>query len=255
MRKIAKVIGVAFSMYSKIPMPHFVWASEDMRYHLLFFPWIGAVIGGLEIAWYRLAGYLGVGKILSVALAVFLPLFVTGGFHMDGFMDTKDALSSYQGKEKKLEILKDPHIGAFAVIHLLSYLLLALGFASVIEGTKAVVAVSAAFFLSRCLSGLSVIHFPGAKKEGSLYTEADTSGAKVVSIGLVIQMLLVVTALFIYSGMNGILVTAACLLMFLYYYLMSRRQFGGITGDLAGYFVCMAELWSVIVVGIYLVLK
>ena len=55
--------------------------------------------------------------------------------------------------------------------------------------------------------------------------------------------------------MNGILVTAACLLMFLYYYLMSRRQFGGITGDLAGYFVCMAELWSVIVVGIYLVLK
>ena len=101
----------------------------------------------------------------------FLPLFVTGGFHMDGFMDTKDALSSYQGKEKKLEILKDPHIGAFAVIHLLSYLLLALGFASVIEGTKAVVAVSAAFFLSRCLSGLSVIHFPGAKKEGSLYCE------------------------------------------------------------------------------------
>ena len=126
MRKIAKAIGVAFSMYSKIPMPHFVWASEDMRYHLLFFPWIGAVIGGLEIAWYHLAGYLGVGKILSVALAVFLPLFVTGGFHMDGFMDTKDALSSYQGKEKKLEILKDPHIGAFAVIHLLSYLLLAL---------------------------------------------------------------------------------------------------------------------------------
>lgn len=77
-----------------------------MRYHLLFFPWIGAVIGGLEIAWYHLAGYLGVGKILSVALAVFLPLFVTGGFHMDGFMDTKDALSSYHGKEKKLEILK-----------------------------------------------------------------------------------------------------------------------------------------------------
>ena len=97
--------------------------------------------------------------------------------------------------------------------------------------------------------------FNGKKKEGSLYTEADTSGAKVVSIGLVIQMLLVVTALFIYSGMNGILVTAACLLMFLYYYLMIRRQFGGITGDLAGYFVCMAELWSVIVVGIYLVLK
>ena len=77
MRKIAKAIGVAFSMYSKIPMPHFVWASEDMRYHLLFFPWIGAVIGGLEIAWYHLAGYLGVGKILSALLAIPIKRFPT----------------------------------------------------------------------------------------------------------------------------------------------------------------------------------
>ena len=246
---------IAISMYSKIPVPQVEWTKEKMNHAMCFFPLVGAVQGCLLGLWLVIAAQFDLSVGIRFLWASAIPFLVTGGIHMDGFMDTKDALSSYQGKEKKLEILKDPHIGAFAVIHLLSYLLLALGFASVIEGTKAVVAVSAAFFLSRCLSGLSVIHFPGAKKEGSLYTEADTSGAKVVSIGLVIQMLLVVTALFIYSGMNGILVTAACLLMFLYYYLMSRRQFGGITGDLAGYFVCMAELWSVIVVGIYLVLK
>ena len=249
---------IACSMYSRIPMPQVDWTENRMKYAMCFFPLIGVIMGAalwLTALIGENVHTLEEGSLLWAVMGTILPLLITGGIHLDGYLDVTDARSSYGDRAKKLEILKDPHIGAFAVIHLLSYLLLALGFASVIEGTKAVVAVSAAFFLSRCLSGLSVIHFPGAKKEGSLYTEADTSSAKVVSIGLVIQMLLVVTALFIYSGMNGILVTAACLLMFLYYYLMSRRQFGGITGDLAGYFVCMAELWSVIVVGIYLVLK
>ena len=56
------------------------------------------------------------------------PLLVTGGFHVDGFLDTCDALHSYQSMEKKQEILKDPHIGAFAVLSLLTAVLLGLGF-------------------------------------------------------------------------------------------------------------------------------
>ena len=43
---------------------------------------------------------------------------VTGGFHIDGFMDTMDAFHSYKPREEKLAILKDSHIGAFAVIML-----------------------------------------------------------------------------------------------------------------------------------------
>ena len=50
-----------------------------------------------------------------------IPILITGGFHIDGFMDTQDAINSYKPREKKLEILKDPHIGAFAVISLLAY--------------------------------------------------------------------------------------------------------------------------------------
>ena len=40
---IIRGIAVAFSTYSKIPMPQFVWKEEDMRYSMCFFPWIGAV--------------------------------------------------------------------------------------------------------------------------------------------------------------------------------------------------------------------
>ena len=47
-----------------------------------------------------------------------------GGFHADGFLDVSDSLCSYGSREKKLEILKDPHIGAFAVIRLAVYYLI-----------------------------------------------------------------------------------------------------------------------------------
>lgn len=36
---------IALSLYSKIPVPQFVWNEEDMQYSLCFFPWVGAVIG------------------------------------------------------------------------------------------------------------------------------------------------------------------------------------------------------------------
>lgn len=55
---------------------------------------------------------------------VFL-LLITGGIHIDGYMDTMDAVHSYGNREKKLEILKDSHIGAFAVIMLVTYVLAA----------------------------------------------------------------------------------------------------------------------------------
>ncbi|MBD8916504.1 MAG: adenosylcobinamide-GDP ribazoletransferase [Pseudobutyrivibrio sp.] len=255
MKKIAKACNVAFSMYSKIPMPRFEWASEDMRYHLFFFPWIGAVIGLLEWGWYCMTEKFSIGSVLYLTMAIALPILVTGGFHLDGFMDTKDAQSSYQARDKKLVILKDPHIGAFAVIHLVLSLLLAFGFLSVIDQKTAIASLCFSFFMSRCLSGWSVLHFPAAKKEGSLYTEADTSDRRNVSIGLVLQLVIAVGVSVYCTKQYGFLVAAANLMMFLYYYRMSKRTFGGITGDLAGYYVCMAELWSVIVVGVYLVLQ
>ena len=46
--------GIAFSMYSKIPMPQCDWTDDNMKYVMCFFPWIGAVIGALCIGWQQL---------------------------------------------------------------------------------------------------------------------------------------------------------------------------------------------------------
>lgn len=109
---------IAFSMYSKIPMPQFAWKDEEMKYMLCFFPWVGAVIGGCVYLWQIVCEKFAVGMVCYTLIGMAIPLMITGGFHVDGFMDTMDAFHSYQEKEQKLNILKDSHIGAFAVITL-----------------------------------------------------------------------------------------------------------------------------------------
>lgn len=238
-------------MYSRIPMPRFEWASEDMAYHLCFFPWVGAVIGALELLWWRLSSWAGLGQLLFLTVAVAIPLMVTGGFHVDGFMDTCDAVSSYQSRAKKLEILKDPHIGAFAVIHLVIYLLLILGFGSAVGTYQAAIAVAGSFFVSRTLSALSVLWFPGAKKDGSLFASADTAARRVVNAVLAIELVASALVIVLCSRWCGAFVLLFMAAAFGWYFIMSRRIFGGITGDIAGYFVCVAELAAVAAAGIY----
>ena len=106
---IIKSICVAFSMYSKIPMPRVEWNEKNMKYAMCFFPLVGAVIGGLMLLVRFLCGRFGFNTSVYAVVMTALPVLVSGGIHTDGFIDTVDALSSYGDKEKKLEILKDPH--------------------------------------------------------------------------------------------------------------------------------------------------
>ena len=104
-------------------MPRFSWREEEMSYSLIFFPLVGAVIGLLIMLLNMPAFMRSCPLSVRVPVTLAIPLFVTGGFHVDGFMDTEDALRSYASPERKLEILKDPHVGAFAVIGLIKILL------------------------------------------------------------------------------------------------------------------------------------
>lgn len=245
-----KSLTVAFSIYSKIPVPRFTWGSDDMKYHLIFFPWVGAVIGGAEWGWFKLCcGVFASNHLFYIMIALALPLLITGGFHLDGFLDTMDALHSYGDRQKKLEILIDPHIGAFAVISFALYLLLAGAFLSLVNENSscAVIASSFSFFISRCLSGISVLTFPKAKPDGMLAAESASKKPLFVIVILFIELAAGGGLLFYLTGLYAVFTLSAILLSFLYYYAMSRKNFGGITGDLAGFFVCLSELLSLLV--------
>lgn len=239
--RILKAFCIAFSMYSRIPMPQFAWRDEDMKYALCFFPWVGAVIGGLIWLWSRLCAACGVGRLCELLVCAAVPLLVTGGLHVDGFMDTMDAFHSYQPKEKKLEIMKDPHIGAFSVIMAVTFGLLYLGALSEIRDPRLLRIFCAGFFLSRCLSGLGVVSFPAAKKEGLLFTFAGSADCGIVKAALSLQAILCAGFMLWQSVIAGGIAAVSALCVFGYYYRRCKKELGGITGDTAGYFTVLCE--------------
>lgn len=137
--------------------------------HVLFFPFIGAVIGAVSLGAAWLANYLGFNvTFLSVALTV-LPVLITGGIHVDGLLDTADALSSWQERKRRLEILKDSNAGAFAVITAGVYFLCWLGaYSEICFDRQAMIIVAFGFMVSRCFSGLGVITLPKAREDGTV---------------------------------------------------------------------------------------
>lgn len=231
---------VAFSMYSKIPMPRTEWTKDSMKYAMCFFPAIGLVIGGILYLWFWL-GQTMQGSLFFTAVSVLIPVLITGGIHLDGLMDTADALSSYKSREERLEILKDSHAGAFAIIVGICYFILYLGVYS--EVTLEMMQVLwLSFVLSRAFSGLAVVTFPLAKNTGLAATFSDMAVKKVVKYTMIVVILAAGAAALAIHPAYGLAALCAVILVFIYYYRMSMKTFGGITGDLAGFFLSVAEL-------------
>ena len=241
--KLWNSLLIAFSTYSSLPVPKADWKPENMRYSMCFFPLIGAVSGLLLWGLSALCHVLRVGIGLFAAAATVLPLAVSGGIHLDGFCDTSDALASHREREKKLEILKDPHTGAFAVIACVLYLLLTFGFWTELErADSAVLVLAIGFVLSRSLSGLSVASFRCAEGSSLLAAFSDASHKKAVRAVLLAFLLLCAGFMLWLDLLLGLAALAAAGLSFFYYRVTSYQQFGGINGDLAGWFLQICEL-------------
>ena len=115
-----------FPMYSRIPMPMFEWkrgghrsmpcnVSSSHRHGDQ-----GSILRDVPAALMASSGsFLAAGILLTA-----VPIFITGGIHMDGFMDTCDARASYGDRGEETRDLEGHPTGAFAVIFGALYLIL-----------------------------------------------------------------------------------------------------------------------------------
>ena len=252
--KILRWIAVSFSMFSRIPMPRFKWEEDDMSQSLTFFPWVGAVIGLLTYG----AGYIYYELDLPFwavgAVILLIPILVTGGFHLDGYMDVKDALSSYADRDKKLEILKDPNVGSFAIIGIICRIIIMLVSICMIllyGNYRSLAVMSLIFWNARCLSGLTSILFPKARKSGMLYGETSETGKSTV-VFLIIQLLLGLGFTIYNDYRLAVLMIVVGGLLVLLYRKKTDREFGGVTGDTAGYFITCLESDMLLIMAVLL---
>ncbi len=240
---------VALSTYSAIPVPQFEWNEKNMKYAICFFPAVGILCGTVLWLWYVFCQWFSVSAILFGVVAVCLPLLLTGGIHMDGFMDTVDALASHQSRERKLEILKDSHIGAFAPIYLCIYLLMNFGLFHEIYLQGNVILMIPVYILSRSMSTLCAVNLPNARKSGMLCAYTKDTDRKKATAAMAILIVLCWATLLATALLPGSMAVAASILSVLFYRNMAMKQFGGVTGDTSGFFLqicelsCMAGIW------------
>ena len=239
-----RALLAAFSTYSAIPMPLFRWDERVSGRVLGLFPAVGLVCGAALAGWYWLCRHLDWGATLFAAVAVCLPLLLTGGIHLDGYMDTVDAISSHQSRERKLEILKDPNCGAFAVIYCGIYLLVCAGLFSALYGaedSRALLALCPGYVLSRALSALCAVTMPSARHAGMLYSYTAPARRRFTLGAALVFGLCAVGAMALLSPRSALGAAAAALLWVPAYRCLARRVFGGVTGDTAGVFLQLCE--------------
>ena len=239
---VLRGLVLAFSSFSQVPMPQIEWREENMRYMMCFFPVVGLAIGAVIALWVLVTGALGFGPVLFGAGLALIPVAVTGGIHLDGFCDVVDAQSSHAESERKREILKDPHTGAFAAIGVAAYLIAYAAIASELEPTLTVAALLACMHVaSRCMSGISTVAYPTSASKGmlSMFHES-AQGRKALAI-LVAELAVCVVAVAIAypPALVAVLIGLICLVLL---YPFAKTQFGGMSGDLAGFFLQVAEL-------------
>lgn len=244
MKTLLSTVAVACSMFSALPMPRVDWTPRNLRYALCAFPLVGAAVGLCWWGWAAVSGWLDLGGLLRAAGFCLLPVFVTGGIHLDGYADTCDALASHAAPEKKQDILKDPRCGAFAVIRLCVYFVAYLALLTEFSPTdRAIACMGLAFVLSRTLSGWAIAALPLARDTGLAHTFASHADRRRVGAILLCAAVALALALCLLGRWTGLAMAAAGGVTLWRYAWVAKREFGGISGDLAGWFLQKAEIW------------
>ena len=239
---LVRAMILIFSTYTRIPAPQAKWDDEAMKFAIAFLPLVGAVMGGMIWIWQTLCRYFKLSSVLFAAITVALPIWVTGGIHMDGYCDTLDALASWRDKERRLEILKDPKVGAFAVIRFGVYVLVSFALLYELAESGYDAGIGFTFILSRCFAAWSAITMAKAKKNGMLAAFTEKTDRKKAGITLALLTALGAVGWAYFTFPYGLFGIAFCLPVTLWYRGMAKKHFGGVTGDTTGYYLQTVEL-------------
>jgi adenosylcobinamide-GDP ribazoletransferase len=212
-----------------------------------YFPLVGLVLGGLLAGLDLAAGQVlppaVVGALLLAALLV-----LTRALHTEGFLDTCDGLLGGHDRESRLSILRDSHVGAFAVVGGISLLLLKWTLLLGIPESERI----GLLILFPCLSRFAMVAamavYPYARTQG--LGSSFKVGANWRQLAFALVTAAVAAALLL--GLGGLLLLTISTGVALGLGLWFRRLLGGMTGDTYGATNEVAEV-TVLLAGLILI--
>ncbi|PLT30813.1 adenosylcobinamide-GDP ribazoletransferase [Peribacillus deserti] len=249
MKAVLQGCILAFQFLSTIPFRKQCEINEStLKWALRSFGIVGLIIGGALLGVLTLLQ----GIIPSYLLAVLLLtiwVLLTGGLHLDGWMDTADAAGSNRSIEEKREILKDSRAGSFAVIAcilLVIWKFCLLYFLADSKSQDGTVLLTAVPVLAR-LQALWLLY-----KHETFYQRGLAFYWKrnLTFLDILISMIILIPFVLIAKAVLFLII-----IQFLFTYLYGRwasKSFSGINGDLVGASIEGAEVWNLAVLSIYI---
>ena len=250
MKKLVKGFYMSLGMFCAIPLPFHIWDDKLTSVMVASFPLVGLSIG---VLWWLVATLIlavNLPLMLTAAIITLVPFVIAGFIHLDGYMDTSDALLSYRNLEGKLRILKDPNVGAFAVIMVVILLILQFSaMHSIAENGKYIGLIVVIVVISRCCSAFSIFtlrHIPESNYAAMLSQNVG------VSHKVFVMAVAVLTAAFSlwYAGIFGVITIAAVILGYVIALRKAFMGFNGVSGDLLGYSLVIGELCGLIALAV-----
>lgn len=226
-------------------------SRENRKYALLILPLIGVITGAIMYAFCMICLKFGFGQSFFALIGAVIPILITGGVNLAGFMKTIDALRNTRSVEKRLEMMKDFHAGIYAVVAAAAYYMLYAGGLVMIWKDRQLLLLGIGYVISGTLSGMAAVWFPETKSKESAYAFASKSEKQVFRIFLSLILFLCFGTCIMFSTIMGMLEALVCMWIWTFYYYMSKKCFGGITAELTGFFTALCELAVVLFVGIF----
>ena len=223
---------IAFEFLTIVPSPLKVeFREEDMGKSMSVFPLVGLLLGGMLVLLNTaLSPFLTEGIINIIILASLV--VVTGGLHIDGFMDTLDGIASSEKKDTILRVMRDSNVGAIGVIGAILLVLLKWEALNGLLGREKIMALLLMPAIGRW--GMTLITYlsPYVRKEGLglSFSQGISSG------GFSIATLIVLALSILLAGVSGVVIILVAGLLGLIWSKWFTKKIGGITGDIIGAF-------------------
>ena len=241
MKKYLYAFAMCQSMFCAIPAPQ-AWDEKAKDKMLLFLPVVGLEIGAIWAALAWLCRLLNLPALVAGLVLCAYPFLITGFIHLDGFMDVTDAVKSWRDLERRREILKDSHVGSFAVIGIVLLAIAQFAFFSSVPAEANSLILVFVPAISRCCSSLAVTGL----KPMSTSQYADQKKPKSHIVALSMMLCLFLVAGFLLCGKYGFAL-AGCLVGYGLALLRAYKSLDGMNGDISGYCLTIGELCAVAV--------
>ena len=240
--RLIKGFYMALGMFCGIPLPFHIWDEKYTSIMVASLPLVGMIIGAIWWAIALLLIVLDIPLMLTAAVLAIAPFLIAGFIHLDGYMDTSDALLSCRPLEDRLRILKDPTVGAFAVVMLaILFLMQFAAIYTIAEKKKFLALFIVISVLSRSCSSFSILvlrHMP-LSNYAAMLAEKISAAHKIF---VIVIALFAIFLSFLYAGVSGLIVTASVVLGYAWAMKIVYKSFKGISGDLLGYSMVIGEL-------------